>query len=116
MCRLEPGARVPDWCGGGSFLNIVRSPDELSIVCLENLVPAGVHAEMGWVALRLNGPFAFSMTGVLASFLVPLAVARVPIFAVSTFDTDFVLIKRDDVARAKRALGEAGHQADPEAE
>ena len=67
-------------------------------------------AERGWVALELEGPFPFSMTGVLASFLQPLAQARIPIFAVSTFDTDYVLIKQKDLEHALTALCAAGHE------
>jgi hypothetical protein len=88
--------------------------NELTIVCEEHaceehLAPQGLRVELGWVALRLEGPFPFSMTGVLASFLDPLAEAMIPIFAISTFDTDYVLVKREDLERAKKALAAAGH-------
>ena len=72
-------------------------------------MPEGVRVERGWVALKLEGPFPFSMTGVLASFLQPLAEKKIPIFAVSTFDTDYVLVKHKDLERAKKALGATGH-------
>lgn len=87
-----------------------RTRDELSILCSEDRVRDDVLAERGWVALKLEGPFPFSMTGVLASFLQPLAVAEIPIFAISTFDTDYVLIKHENVSEATVALGAAGHQ------
>ena len=70
----------------------------------------GFLVEDGWLALKLEGPFPFSMTGVLASFLDPLAKAAIPIFAVSTFDTDYVLIKDTDLQRAATALAVAGHE------
>ena len=73
-------------------------------------MPDGALVERGFVALRLEGPFPFSMTGVLASFLQPLADAHIPIFAISTFDTDYVLIKHEDLERAVVALGAAGHE------
>lgn len=73
-------------------------------------MPEGVRVERGWVALKLEGPFPFSMTGVLASFLEPLAEAKIPIFAISTFDTDYVLVKREDLEGAKKTLAAAGHQ------
>ena len=93
---------------------MTRSADELSIVCEDRIceehrVPEGVRVERGWVALKLEGPFPFSMTGVLASFLQPLAEKKIPIFAVSTFDTDYVLVKHKDLERAKKALGATGH-------
>ena len=105
---------VPSWAEAGGFFCVTRSTDELSIVCEEHvcdehLVPEGVRVERGWVALRLEGPFPFSMTGVLASFLEPLAEAKIPIFAISTFDTDYVLVKRENLERAKKTLEAAGH-------
>lgn len=89
---------------------VTRTADELSVVCEESRVPAAVRVEKDWVALKLEGPFPFSMTGVLASFLQPLAAANIPIFAVSTFDTDYVLMKREKLEEAIKALGTAGHQ------
>ncbi len=76
----------------------------------EDRMPQGARAERGWLALKLEGPFPFSMTGVLAAFLQPQADARIPIFALSTFDTDYVLIKREHRERAVRALEAAGHE------
>ena len=69
----------------------------------------GLRIESDWIALRLDGPFPFSMTGVLASFLDPLAAAQIPIFAISTFNTDYVLIKREHLGAALRVLQDAGH-------
>jgi hypothetical protein len=79
-------------------------------VCEERKMVEGVRAEKGWVGLKLEGPFPFTMTGVLASFLQPLAEAGIPVFAVSTFNTDYVLIKGEHLERAVKALGEAGHE------
>ncbi len=92
---------------------MTRSTDELSIVCEDHRVPEGVRVERGWDALKLEGPLPFSMTGVLASFLQPLAEEKIPILAISTFDTDYVLVKREDLERAKKALETAGHQEYP---
>ena len=91
----------------------MRTPREISIVCGEDLIPLdqeGIAVESGWVALELEGPFSFAMTGVLASFIQPLAGAAIPVFAISTFDSDYVLIKRENLKLALTALGEAGHQ------
>ena len=109
MCQLAADAPVPSWAQAGGFFCLAGSRDELSIVCEEHRVPEGIRVERGWVALKLEGPFPFSMTGVLASFLQPLAEEKIPIFAISTFDTDYVLIKRNDLERAAKALGGAGH-------
>jgi uncharacterized protein len=110
VCRFASDARVPAWALEGGFFCVVRTRDELSIVCSEDRMPDDVLAERGWLALKLEGPFPFSMTGVLESFLQPLAEARIPIFAISTFDTDYVLIKRENLEQAEVVLGAAGHE------
>jgi hypothetical protein len=110
VCRLGSDARIPAWALEGGFFCVMRTYDELSIVCSEDLVPDGAQAEHGWAALKLEGPFPFSMTGVLASFLQPLTEARIPIFSISTFDTDYVLIKRENLEQAVATLGTAGHE------
>ncbi len=92
----------------------MRTGDELSIVCPEDRVAppdrAGVVVEGGWIALMLEGPFPFAMTGVLASFIQPLAEAEIPVFAISSFDTDYVLIRGENRQQALVALGAAGHR------
>jgi len=113
VCRIAPGAEIPHWARDGSFTCVVRTPEEVSVVCAENIIPSqcpGVICERGWRALKLEGPFAFAMTGVLASFIQPLAEAEVPIFAISTFDTDYVLIKTETLETALAALTAAGHE------
>lgn len=115
VLRLAAHDRIPARALDGGFFSVVRTRDELSIVCPEGLcsqdgLPDGALAERGWLALQLEGPFPFSMTGVLASFVQPLAAEQVPIFAISTFDTDYVLIKREDLDRAVIALAAAGHE------
>jgi uncharacterized protein len=115
VCRLAAEAHIPDWALQGGFFCVMRTPDELSIVCANDLCPADplpqrASAERGWLALKLEGPFPFLMTGVLASFVQPLAEAQIPIFAISTFDTDYVLIKRAHIEQAVLTLAAAGHK------
>jgi hypothetical protein len=110
VCLLDADAEIPTWALEAEFFCVVRAADELSVVCPEGRVPDGTRAERGWLAVQLEGPFPFSMTGVLASFIQPLAEAQIPIFAISTFNTDYVLIKRDDLDRATAALTAAGHE------
>jgi len=115
VCRLASDAPFPAWALQEGFFGVVRTHEELSIICpeavsAEDRLPDGARVERGWIALKLEGPFPFSMTGVLASFVQPLAEAQIPIFAMSTFDTDYVLIKREDRERALAALGTAGHE------
>jgi len=120
VCRFASDARIPAWALESGFFCVVRTRDELSIVCSEDSctedvckedrIPGFALAERGWLALKLEGPFPFSMTGVLASFLPPLAEARIPIFSISTFDTDYVLLKRENLEQAVAALAVAGHE------
>jgi hypothetical protein len=109
IARLGPSDRVPHWAGGGSFVSVTRSVDELSVVCEEAAIPAGVTAERGWRCLRVAGTLDFALTGVLAALATPLAEAGVSIFAVSTFDTDYVLVRAIDLGRALEGLRRAGH-------
>ncbi|GEM85791.1 ACT domain-containing protein [Meiothermus granaticius] len=109
ICRLAAHSPIPAWAEGGGFVGISRSPEELSIVCWESRVPAGVQAERGWRALKLRGPFEFSLCGILASVLNPLAQAQIGILAVSTFDTDYVWVKSGQLEPALQALESAGH-------
>ena len=109
VLRLPPEVDVPAWAWTGQIAAVVRTSMELSIVCDASVVPQGVMAESGWTPLMLEGPFPFSMTGVLASVLTPLATAEVSVFALSTFDTDYVLIKTQQIEQALAALTNAGH-------
>ena len=109
IAQFPPDVPVPAWATAGSFLSITRTTRELSIVCEATRVADGAKHERGWVMLELEGPFPFELTGILASFLAPLAEANVGIFAMSTYDTDFVLIKREALDRALDALTRAGH-------
>ena len=109
VCRLPPDAPVPAWAWGGAVQSVTRTDAELSVVCAEGAVPAGVRAERGWRALRVRGPLPFDAVGVLASIAAPLAAAGVSIFSLSTFDTDVVLVREGDLDAAVAALGGAGH-------
>lgn len=109
VCRLDPRADLEAWMGEGAFSSITRTPTELSVVCDESAVPSGIVLEGGWRALALRGPIPFDLTGVLASLLTPLADAEVSIFAISTYDTDVVMVKGFALEAARAALAEAGH-------
>jgi hypothetical protein len=107
---MDPETTIPEWATSSKFFSITRSADELSVVCDETRVPVGTQAEGGWACIHLHGPFPFQMTGVLAAILNPLAATEIGIFAVSTFDTDYILIKSDKVQAAEQALRAAGHE------
>jgi len=105
--RLAADAPLPSVEAGG-LLSITRTDDELSIVSSSN-VPAGVTAETGWRCLRVEGPLSFQLTGVLADLSAPLARAGIPIFVISTYDTDYVLVKATDLESACSALRDEGY-------
>ena len=110
IVRLAPDASIPDWATRGDFTSITRTADELSIVCPADNVPPDVDSPHRWICLKLEGPFPFELTGVLLSFIEPLSKNGVPIFAISTFDTDYVLLQEDHMGNVMDILREAGHQ------
>jgi GNAT superfamily N-acetyltransferase len=109
VCRLATDAPLPGWTAGGSFVSITRTADELSVVCREEAVPEGVRCERGWRCLQVADTLDFSLVGVLSSLLGPLAEAGVSVFVVSTFATDYLLVKQADFQRAADVLRKAGH-------
>jgi hypothetical protein len=116
VCRLGPDAPVPAWALASCPISFVgRTPDELSLVVSEEALPAegarepGLRVEAGWRAFVVRGPLPFDLVGVFAAMAGPLADAGLSIFALATFDTDYVLVKGTEVTRAREALVAAGH-------
>ena len=109
VCRMPPDAPVPSW-PDGSFLSVTRTADELSVVVPEAQVPPGIPKHDGFRALKMAGPLDFGEIGVLATLSHTLAVAGLSIFVVSTFDTDYILVKQENLARAIAAMRQAGHE------
>ena len=113
VVRLDPDDDVPAWTEVGAVSSVTRTASELSIVCVEAAVPTEASAERGWRMLEVAGPLAFTLTGVLSSLTVPLAAAEIPLFVISTFETDYLLVREPNLARAAAALRDAGHAVDP---
>ena len=111
--RLDADAPLPE-IEHGALLSFTRTADELSVVSMSALVPEGATVEAGWRCLRVEGPLPFEMTGVLAALSAPLAAAGVPIFVISTFDTDYILVKATDLERACAALRDGDHEVSVE--
>jgi hypothetical protein len=107
ICRLLPDEPTPAWTALASFCSLTRTDEELSIVCNQEAVPPDVRAERHWRLLGVQGPLDLSMVGVLAGLATTLATAGVSIFAISTFDTDYLLVRDGDLHRALGALREA---------
>lgn len=114
VLRLEKGSEVPEWIYESNFFSITRTPEELSIVCQESSIPlnipAGILTERDWSCLKVEGPLDFGLTGILAGISSILAENGVSIFAVSTYDTDYILVRETDLVRAVRALIEGGYE------
>lgn len=110
VCRFAPDDPLPAWVfhAGATTWSLTRTPRELSLVCPEDDLPPSVErAERGWRALELAGPIPFDETGVLAGLAAPLAAAGIPVFALSTYDTDLLLVRERDLERALTALAAA---------
>jgi len=110
ICRLDPDSELPDWAAAGEFQAITRTPDELSVICLQKQVPRGINCQAGWKLLKIEGPFNFDEIGVLASLTAPLADAQISLLTISTYDTDYLLIQQENFSRASQILEAAGHQ------
>jgi hypothetical protein len=131
ICRLGADDPLPDWAGlsparlssspgapsagpgSAGFLSVTRTADELSVVARESLVPQAVKCDRGWRVLKVEGPLDLSLTGLLAGLASPLAAERINIFAVSTYDTDYLFVKDEMLSRALETLSRAGHRINP---
>ena len=109
VCRLGPQEPIPSVLSSCAFWSLTRTPDELSVVAPEGAVPATWQAEKGWRCLKVQGPLDFGLTGILSSLSAPLASAEISIFALSTYDTDYLLVRALDLDQAKSVLAAAGH-------
>jgi hypothetical protein len=108
ICRLDASAPIPEWVQG-ELVSITRTKDALSIVCDQEHVLPDVQAEWGWRCFQIVGQLDFSMVGIIASISTSLAQAGISVFVISTFDTDYFLVREADVIRAIEVLEEVGH-------
>lgn len=110
VCQLDADAPVPSWAAGEELVAITRTADELSVVCRESIVPAGVRCEQGFRGLKVSGPLNFSLVGILAALTKPLAEQGISVFVVSTYGTDYLLVKANDFKLAVEVLTAHGHR------
>jgi hypothetical protein len=110
ICRLDPEDEVPSWAGSEVLSSVTRTQAETTVICLEENVPAGIACNKNWRCLRIGGVLDFSETGILSSLAAPLAGEGIPVYALSTYSTDLVLIKERDLSRALHVLSGAGHK------
>lgn len=115
ICRLDPNTAVPAWANASRFVSITRTTHELSIVCPQAAIPVGAlpsggRCDRDWRFMKVRGSLDFGLVGVLASITKPLAEAGISLFSISTFDTDYILIKESNFAQAITCLRKAGHE------
>jgi len=109
ICRLDKNSGIPSWAQESNFFSVTRTSGELSVVCQESNIPADIRAERGWSCLKIEGPLDFELTGILAKLSKVLDDCGISIFAISTYDTDYVLVREKDLNNAVKALSQAGY-------
>jgi hypothetical protein len=110
VMRLDPGDPVPGWTTDGQFFSITRTPNELSIFCDSSAMPEGPDKIDGWRAIRVAGQLDLQLVGIISQLAVPLAAKQIPIFSISTHDTDYMLVRESHIEDAMDVLRRAGHQ------
>ena len=111
---------MPTWVDEGSFYALVKTPEETSLIANVDCVPKNVRCESDWKLMRVVGTLDFSLTGVIAGLTTCLANAGVSVFVQSTFDTDYLMVREDQLQLAIESLTASGHsiefvdQRDPE--
>ena len=110
VSQFAANAPIPEWATQGAFFSVTRTRDELSVVCEESRVPAGARSQPGWSVLKVHGPFVLTEIGVLSALASPLAEAKLSLFTISTFDTDYLLVASETLSAAIAALERAGHK------
>jgi len=104
VCRLDNTETIPKWAKESDFFSITKTSDELSIVCAEEYIPSEIQCEKNWRILKVQGPLDFSLIGILSSINTILAQNGISIFAISTYDTDYILVKAKDIDNAIESL------------
>ena len=112
VAKLPATELTPAWAEYGAFSSVTRTSEELSVVCPAARIPSDIKAERGWRCLRVGGRLDFSLTGILASIAGPLAAAEISIFAISTYDTDYILVREASLPSAVECLRDSGHDVD----
>jgi len=108
ICKLDKSDSIPEWATIKNVYSISRTLEELSIVCLEENVPNDITCERNWRMLKIEGPLDFNLVGILSSIIEPLAKAKISIFAISTYNTDYIMVKSKQFAQTIHVLKEKG--------
>lgn len=106
ICKLSPTSNIPTWIQNKTFYSITKTADELSIVCFEKSVPKNIISEKGWKAIVVNEELDFSLIGIISSISTSLSKNGISVFVISTFNTDYILIKEEKLKSALTILNE----------
>ena len=106
VCKLDNEEKFPEWAVNSHFYTVTKTADELSVVCLQEDIPDSVQCERDWRLLKVMGVLDFSLIGIIHSISEVLAEHKISIFVISTYDTDYILVKDKDIDKALKALAE----------
>lgn len=109
ICKLGKEEGLPEWVKKSDFISLTWTPEELSIVCEVNCIPENIKVEKPWKCLKVKGPLDFGLTGILAELSQVLAEAGIEIFAISTYNTDYIFIKEKELEHSIKVLSRAGY-------
>ena len=110
VVRMDSTNSIPEWANKGTFCSITITPSELSIFCDNDTIPDGIKKVDGWRAIQVDGQLDFELSGVIAQLAVPLSAKQIPIFSISTHDTDYILVADQQLEDALCVLRRAGHK------
>ena len=108
--KLSPDASIPEEILKSNFYSVSKTEKELSLVCSEVFEFQSLQSSNGWKCIKVKGPLDFNLTGILASISDILTRGKISIFAISTFDTDYILVKSQEVSLARKKLKKAGYK------
>ncbi|MDA8337420.1 MAG: ACT domain-containing protein [Peptococcaceae bacterium] len=114
VCRMDSGREIPGWATDNSFFSVTRTPGELSVICPQDKVPSGIECEMSFRIIRVSGPLSLSLIGLIASISRVIANVGVSLLSISTYETDYILVKDKDLESALAALSREGWQVSVE--
>ena len=112
VCRLSAFEPLPDWVLKSSLSSITRTPEEYSVVCPHEAIPMQdkFSCESEWKCLKVHGPLDFSEVGIISNLTSLLAKAQISVFVISTYETDYILVKKMNVDKAAKVLSDSGHE------
>ena len=110
ICVFPNTAPIPEWSVKTSLCSITRTNKELTIVCSQSIIPSDCEYNPNWRCFRIDGSFDLNQIGIISSLAAPLAQADISIFVISTYDTDYILVKEEKVERAIAVLNDYGNE------